>query len=144
MKLCESGPSALSTPKGSLSLILFGAHMKGLPLNSQVIELGGQFVSTVKTAPLYRMFHLPDPPPQRPGLIRVAEGGESIEGEEWEFPVESIGSFLAKIKQPLGLGEIELADGRKCHGFLSEQAATFSAIDISRFQDWRSFMASSK
>lgn len=142
--VCQTGPQVVAKPGDTLSLILFGAHMHGLALNVQVKDLGGQFVGGVATAPFYRMFHLPDPPPERPGLLRVEKGGESVPGEEWAFPVESVGALLQKIRQPLGLSEIVLTDGRKRHGFICEHAATCDAKDITSFRGWRNFISASR
>jgi allophanate hydrolase len=125
----------------SLSVLLFGAHMRGLPLNEQVLGLGGEFVAEVQTAPLYKMVYLPEPAPHRPGIIRVGAGGTSIAAEEWRFPKAALGEFLASIQQPLGLGQIELAGGRKVHGFLCEAAAAEAAEDISDSGGWRGFLA---
>ena len=116
--------------------------MTGLPLNEQVLGLGGEFVAEVQTAPLYQMIYLPQPAPHRPGIIRVGEGGASIAAEEWRFPKASLGAFLATIQQPLGLGQLELEDGRKVHGFLCEAAAAESAEDISASGGWRGYLSS--
>jgi len=45
--------------EGSLPILLFGAHMRGLPLNGQVLGLGARFVGEVRTAAKYKMVHLP-------------------------------------------------------------------------------------
>jgi hypothetical protein len=45
----------------ALKLHIFGAHMRGFPLNGQILELGGQFVADVQTAPKYKMIDLPEP-----------------------------------------------------------------------------------
>lgn len=138
--------SSLSTGSAAsddtLSVLLFGAHMSGLPLNKQVLELGGEFVAEVKTAPSYRMIYLAEPAPHRPGIIRIGKDGASIVAEEWRLPKASLGAFLASIRQPLGLGEIELSDGRKVHGFLCEAAAGEGTMDISMHGGWRSFLES--
>ena len=141
IQFASTGPQTNSIIDDGLSLILFGAHMEGLALNWQVTELGAQFVATVKTASKYQMFHLPEPAPERPGLIRVEQDGYAIEGEEWLFPSDKIGAFLSKIRQPLGLGEVELSDGRQCHGFLCEKVATGIAKNISETGGWRHFIA---
>lgn len=114
--------------------------MHGLPLNSQVLGLGGAFVGNVQTAPLYKMVYLPEPAPHRPGIVRISEGGVSIAAEEWSFPKAALGEFLATIQQPLGLGQLELTDGRKVHGFLCEAAAAEVAQDISNTCGWRQFL----
>lgn len=140
IEIADKGPTALKEEEDTLSILLFGAHMKGLPLNKQVVNLGGEFVSSVQTAPKYKMIYLPEPAPHRPGIIRIGEGGYSIAAEEWRLPKASLGVFLQSIQQPLGLGQIQLMDGRKVHGFLCEAAAAESAEDISKTGGWRGFL----
>lgn len=125
----------------SISILLFGAHMNGLPLNSQVQGLGASFVGEVQTAASYKMVYLPEPAPHRPGIVRVSEGGVSIAAEEWSFPRAKLGEFLSSIQQPLGLGQIELSDDRKVHGFLCESATAEASEDISSTGGWRGYLA---
>ncbi len=141
IEIADKGPRALEADNDTLPILLFGAHMQGLPLNSQILELGGKFVAQVGTAAQYKMIYLPEPAPHRPGIIRVGEGGCSIAAEEWRLPKVSLGALLASIQQPLGLGQIELSDGRKVHGFLCEAAAAQSVQDISATGGWRGFLA---
>ena len=56
--------------------------------------------------------------------------------------LSAVGSFLALIPAPLGLGSIELEDGRTVHGFLCEAHALRAARDISHFGGWRSYVQS--
>jgi allophanate hydrolase len=56
--------------------------------------------------------------------------------------MSAIGSFLALVAAPLGLGSIELADGRRVHGFLCEAHATTEARDITALGGWRAYLAS--
>ncbi len=141
IEIADKGPTVLTEEDETLSILLFGAHMKGLPLNKQVVNLGGEFVATVQTAAQYKMIYLPNPAPHRPGIIRVSEGGFSIAAEEWRLPKASLGTLLESIQQPLGLGQIELLDGLKVHGFLCEAAAAVNAEDISATGGWRGFLA---
>jgi allophanate hydrolase len=144
VSFCNYGPTETSVRENvrdTISILLFGAHMSGLPLNGQVQELGGSFIAEVQTAEKYKMVYLPDPAPHRPGIVRVNTGGVSITAEEWCFPKASLGALLASIQQPLGLGQIELADGRKVHGFLCEAAAAEAAKDISKFGSWRGYLS---
>lgn len=141
LRMAAEGPGEAMTPDAeTLPLILFGAHMRGFPLNQQVGALGGIFGGEVSTAAKYKMAHLPEPAPARPGVVRVGAGGASLAGELWHFPKSSLGAFLGTIRQPLGLGEIELADGRRVHGFLCEAAGAEDAEDISRCGGWRGFL----
>ncbi len=117
-----------------------GAHMSGLPLNGQLLALGGRLEKAARTAPVYRFYALPGGPPHRPGLVRVAEGGGAIELEVWSLPAEKIGALLRQIPGPLGLGSVSLADGTSVPGFLCEAHATAAAQDITSLGGWRAYV----
>lgn len=123
----------------TLPLVLFGAHMEGLPLNPSVRAMGASFLEPITTAPRYRMVQLTAVPPARPGVITVPADGVSMAGELWAFPKTAIGELLSTIQAPLGLGIIELSDGRQVHGFLCDAIAAQSNPDISLHGGWRKF-----
>ncbi len=125
-----------------VSIAVVGAHMSGLPLNGQLTELGGRLESTGKTAPVYRFYVLPGGPPQRPGMLRVADGGGAIALEVWSLPSSTVGAFLTKIPAPLGLGTVMLADGSSVPGFLCENFAVEGARDITSLGGWRAYVKS--
>jgi len=125
-----------------VSIAVVGAHMSGLPLNSQLTELGGRLERAGKTAPVYRFYALPGGPPHRPGMVRTAEGGGAIELEVWSLPTEKVGAFAAKIPAPLGLGTVTLADGSGVLGFLCESHAVADARDITSLGGWRAYVKS--
>ncbi|MFM8546236.1 MAG: allophanate hydrolase [Betaproteobacteria bacterium] len=133
-------PRPASEP--TLPIAAVGAHLSGLPLNWQLVERRAVLKRSTRTAPCYRLYALPGTQPPRPGMLRVAEGGASIELEIWDVPLSEVGSFLALIPSPLGLGSIELADGSRVHGFVCEAAALGGAIDISAVGGWRADLAS--
>ena len=110
---------------------MVGAHLSGLPLNGQLLERGATLQGKARSAPRYRLHALAGTTPPKPGLQRVAEGGTAIELEVWDMPMSQVGSFLALIPPPLGLGSIELEDGRVVHGFLCEAHALRDAPDVS-------------
>jgi allophanate hydrolase len=124
-----------------LRVAVVGAHLQGLPLNGQLLERGARLLARTHTAPAYRLFALPGSAPRKPGLLRVAQGGEAIAVEVWALPQRHAGSFLALIPPPLGLGSIELADGSPVHGFLCEAHALEGATDISHHGGWRAYLA---
>ncbi len=125
-----------------MHLAACGAHMEGLPLNGQLTERGGRLVRAANTAPVYRLFSLSGPGPRRPGLLRVTEGGASIALEVWTLPVPAVGSLLALIPAPLGLGTVSLDNGESCKGFLCEWSATREAEDITEHGGWRAYLES--
>jgi allophanate hydrolase len=117
------------------ALFCIGAHMSGLPLNGQLLAVGGRFLRDGQTIPHYRLFALGE----RPGLLRDVAGA-AIEGEVWAIPTRAIGALLARVPAPLGFGEVLLDDG-PCLGFLAEAAGVVSAQDITEFGGWRAFIA---
>jgi allophanate hydrolase len=123
-----------------VAIAVVGAHMSGLALNGQLVELGGRLESTAKTAPHYRFYALPGGPPHRPGLVRVGEEGRAIELEVWSLPAIQVGAFLRQIPTPLGLGTVTLADGSAVTGFLCESHATADAQDITALGSWRAYL----
>jgi allophanate hydrolase len=126
----------------TLPLAVVGAHLSGLPLNGQLLERGARLRSRTRTAPHYRLYALPGTTPPKPGLLRVPGSGQALEIEVWDMPLARLGSFLALVPSPLGLGSIELADGTQVHGFLCEPFALEGARDISHFGGWRAYLAS--
>lgn len=125
-----------------LRLVVCGAHLEGLPLNGQLVSRGARLVERTTSSPHYRLYALAGGPPERPGMVRVADGGCRIEVEVWELPGAEVGSFLAGIPAPLGLGKVELADGRRETGFICEPCGLEGATDISAFGGWRAYLAS--
>ena len=123
-----------------VSVVVCGAHMSGLPLNYQLVELGGQLLQKTTTADCYRLFKLDCFSPPRPGLLRVNNGGAAIEVEVWQLPLEKYGAFVAGVPGPLGFGTLSLADGSLAQGFICEFYATEHAEDITRLGSWRNFL----
>ena len=139
--LANSPPSPWPAHAPSLRLAVVGAHLSGLPLNGQLLERGARLHACTTTAPHYRLHALPGTTPPKPGLLRVAQGGHAIALEVWEMPQSQLGSFLALVPAPLGLGSIELHNGEQVHGFLCEAHALADAADISALGGWRAYLA---
>lgn len=124
-----------------VDVLVVGAHLRGQPLNHQLVAAGGSFVASVSTAPDYRLFALATTP-AKPGLVRVADGGAPIEGEVWRLPAAGFGRFVAALPEPMGIGTARLADGSTVSGFLCETVALEGAADITGFGGWRAYLAS--
>jgi allophanate hydrolase len=136
-KLAEDG-----APKGCLLMAVVGAHLTGQPLNWQMTERRARLVRTVRTHPDYRLYALPNSTPPKPGLV-FAPGfsGRGIELEVWAMPVDTVGTFLAGIPAPLGLGTVRLEDGTTVKGFLCEPAGIEGAQEITHLGGWRNYLA---
>ena len=124
-----------------IQVAVCGAHMSGLPLNSQLTALGGEFVAATTTSPNYQLFKLNGFNPPRPGLLRVLQNGNAIALEIWQLPIENYGKFVAGVPSPLGFGTLTLADGSQVQGFMCEAYATVDATNISHLGGWRNFLA---
>jgi allophanate hydrolase len=134
--------SPAGAPEGLIDVMVCGAHMSGLPLNSQLLERGARCVAITQTAPVYRFYALTGGPPFRPGLVQVREGGVAVDVEVWRMPLEHFGSFVAGIPAPLGIGKVRLKDGSLVSGFLCEGVAVAGAEEISALGGWRRYLSS--
>jgi allophanate hydrolase len=130
-------------PAAYLPLAVVGAHLRGQPLNHQLVERGGRFVRAVRTAPCYRLYALPATTPPKPGLVRGPQGtGGAIELEIWELPDAAWADFVAAIPPPLGIGTLLLEDGSAVKGFLCEPAALSGADDVTHHGGWLAYLQS--
>lgn len=126
---------------GLIPLVVCGAHMEGLPLNTDLRAMGARFLRATRTAPDYGLYALAGGPPDRPGLLRKPQGGAAIAVEVWAIPQENLGGFITSIPAPLGLGRIRLEDGSAEIGFLCEPAGLDGAAEITAHGGWRAYLA---
>lgn len=125
-------------------VVVCGAHLDGLALNWQLKQRGARLLETTQSSADYQLFALAGGPPFRPGMVRVEHGGVAIEVEVWELPSRELGSFLTGIPAPLGLGKVQLADGRWECGFICEPYGLQGARDISHLGGWRAYLQADK
>jgi len=121
-------------------IVVCGAHLQGLALNWQLTQRGGRLLESTLSSPDYQLYALAGGPPLRPGMVRVKDGGVAIAVEVWELPSSELGSFLTGIPAPLGLGKVQLADGRWESGFICEPYGLEGALDISHLGGWRAYL----
>ncbi|WP_278314772.1 allophanate hydrolase [Lolliginicoccus levis] len=131
-----TGTEAPLYPSTGLDVALFGAHMRGLALNHQMITHGGRFIREIATSPRYTMQALPTEIP-KPAVTRT--GSTSLVGELWQLPPAGLGAFLDALPQPMTLGKIELADGTWVTGFGCSDP---TGEDISAHGGWRAYLDS--
>ncbi len=133
---------AISAPSTQhFRVAVVGAHLTGMPLNFQLTTRQAVHVETTTTSADYALFALPGTIPPKPGLARQDEG-QKIIVELWDIPKARFGEFVAEIPTPLGMGNVELADGRWVKGFICEPYGLNGAKNISEFGGWRAYIQS--
>jgi allophanate hydrolase len=137
-----TGERADAAPGGRARLVVVGAHLSGLDLNTQLLGLGATFVRAVPTAPLYRLYALPGDGVRRPGLLRVGDAGAAIATEVWELDHAALGTLMTTVPPPLAIGTVTLADDEQVTGFVCEGYAATGALDVTEFGGWREYIAS--
>lgn len=136
-----SQPAAV-TPSQGARVAVVGAHMQGLALNGQLLEVGASYVETTRTAPEYRFYVLPGTSPERPGLVRVHSEGVAIEVEVWDLSWAALGTLMGKVPAPLAIGTLRLEGGESVKGFLCESYAAQGARDVSELGGFRNYLKS--
>lgn len=143
VRLTSSGtPQCL--PNNGIELAVFGAHLTGQPLNSQLQALGARFVEPIRTSDSYQLRAL-NTVPAKPGLLRVAEHtGGQISGERWLLPAAALGRFLSDLPSPMSLTSVELTDGTWVVGFGCSYQAAIESSDITAFGGWTAYLSTER
>ena len=123
---------------GRVELVVAGAHLRGEPLEGQLVGLGAVWDRTTTTAPTYRLWALADRDPPKPALVHDP-GGAAIEVDVWRIDPAALGHFLQLVPPPLALGTVSLADGTTATGFVAEPRALDGATDITALGGWRAY-----
>ncbi|MCB1704856.1 MAG: allophanate hydrolase [Halioglobus sp.] len=122
----------------AIDVVVCGAHLEGQPLNWQLTERDARLLQKTTSSPHYQLYALPDG--KRPAMVRDEEQGVAIEVEVWSMPHSHFGSFVAGIPAPLGIGKVELADGRWLSGFICDGFGLTGASNISDYGSWRNWL----
>jgi len=122
--------------EGYTFVAVCGLHMRGYPLEKQMVEHGARFVREGKTAKKYALYKLLTTPP-KPGMVKRPGEGGAIGLEVWEMPLDGFGRFASSIPAPLGIGKVELDDGTEIPGFVCEAYASADAEDITAYGSWK-------
>lgn len=124
-----------------IELTVWGAHLRGQPLNHQLRDLGAVFVRDVTTTDNHRLYALNTTPP-KPGLTTSNdESGSAIAGELWHISPAGLGHFLAALPKPMTLGEVDLSDGSATVGFSFSPGELANSTEITEFGGWRAYLA---
>lgn len=131
--------SATPISQYHIRVAVVGAHLTGMPLNFQLTTRDAVHIETTTTSQNYALYALNGTVPPKPGLARQQDG-QSIIVELWDVPTARFGEFVAEIPTPLGMGNVELEDGRWVKGFICEPYGIDDAENISHFGGWRAYI----
>lgn len=125
-----------------VKVAVVGAHLTDMPLNFQLTTRNAVLLETITTSKNYALYALNNTQPLKPALVRVDQNGVEIALEVWAIPKAHFGEFVAEIPTPLGIGSVELSNGRWVKGFICEPYGISDAQNISHFGGWRSYLNS--
>lgn len=118
----------------NIEFAVCGLHKKGYSLESQLIELGAEYVESCTTSENYRLYRLKTIP-IKPGLVRVKnKSGKNIKVDIFSISKEKLGLFIDNVVSPLSIGNIELSNGKIVKGFLCEDYIIDNADDITELE----------
>jgi allophanate hydrolase len=121
-------------PEPGEDVVVFGAHLRGQPLNARLTELGARFTRPVRTAERYRMVLLDTEPPQ-PGVLA---GDSVLDGERWRLSPAAFERFAATLEAPFVLDRVELEDGSRPLAVRCDPEADGTGLD--RYESWRGYV----
>lgn len=116
------------------------AHLKGEALAHQVVDCGGRWVRTTRTAPGFALHLVADDPP-RPGLVRTSGPGAAIEVDVWALPPDGWAGFVSAGVPGLAVGRVDLEDGTVLPGFVAAADEVEGRADLTPFGGWRAWRA---
>lgn len=121
---------------GAVDLAVFGAHLRGQPLEHELTSLGAYWAGEIRTADEYRLVELATTPP-KPGLVHDTDHGRGIRGELWRLAPAALGTFLTRLPAPMTLGSVVLDDGSTVVGFGCQASALSDAreLDVDHWLD---------
>lgn len=121
----------------SVKLAVNGTLMRGLELNPNMLAVNAKFLREAKTERAYRLWSIND---VHPAMLRVAEGGVSVDLEVWEVPPQGLAEILLKEPPGLSIGKVKLDDGEVILGVLGEAILCETGKEITHHGGWRSYL----
>ena len=127
--------------QNNLILAVNGTLMRGLELENNLKNVNATFISESKTEKAYRLFSIND---QYPAMIKVDEGGNTVDVELYAISEEGIKEVLSKEPPGLTIKEITLIDGQKVQGVIGLPEITKGQKEITTYGGWRNYLKSKK
>ena len=114
-----------------------GTLMRGLKLNKNLTQVGGEFIREDKTASCYKLWTIGD---EHPAMIRVKDGGASIQLEIWKVPTAGLVSILLNEPAGLAIGKVLLEDKTLILGVIAEPILCEGQLEITEFKGWHNYI----
>ena len=127
--------------QNNLILAVNGTLMRGLELENNLKNVNAIFINESKTEKAYRLFSIND---QYPAMVKVDEGGNTVDVELYAISEEGIKEVLSKEPPGLTIKEITLIDGRKVQGVVGLIEITKRQKEITTCGGWRNYLKSKK
>ena len=122
-------------------LAVNGTLMRGLELNSYLIDAGARFVREDQTDACYRIWSIGD---RHPAMLRTPGKGAHIALELWEVPLGCLAGILLAEPPGLAIGKVVLRDRSVVLGVLGEPFLCEGQTEITAFGGWRAYVASKR
>ena len=122
----------------TLKLAVNGTLMRGLALNSNLLDVGATFEREAKTALTYRLWSIDD---RYPAMVKVREGGVAVALEVWQVPLAGLGVILMQEPPGLAIGKVTLHDGEEVLGVIGEPLTVEGKKEITHYGGWRAYQA---
>ena len=125
--------------QNNLVLAVNGTLMRGLELEGNLKQAGAIFLKESKTEQSYRLYSIND---KYPAMIKVANGGNTVDVELYEISEEGLQEVLSKEPPGLTIKEITLIDGSLVQGVVGLEEITKGQKEITTYGGWRNYLAS--
>ena len=127
------------SPNNKLILAVNGTLMRGLELEDNLKNVHAKFIKESQTEKAYRLYSIND---RYPAMIKVSEGGNTVDVELYEISKEGIKEVLAKEPPGLTIKEITLIDGSNVQGVIGLPEIIKGQKEISIYGGWRNYLKS--
>lgn len=124
--------------QNNLVLAVNGTLMRGLELENNFKEVGAFFIKESKTEKAYRLYSIND---KYPAMIKVTNGGNTVDVELYAISEEGVKQVLAKEPPGLTIKEITLIDGASVLGVVGEDDIIKGQREITSYGGWRNYIA---
>ena len=124
--------------QNNLVLAVNGTLMRGLELENNLKEVGAFFIKESKTEKAYHLYSIND---KYPAMIRVDNGGNTVDVELYAISEEGVKQVLSKEPPGLTIKEITLIDGASVLGVVGENDIIKGQREITSYGGWRNYIA---